>query len=141
MLITVLLGLQKLIIGGSAVYHLVMGGLCLLSVERLRSLSRFLYAVQVPESVDPRFEYGLRPLGAFALVLSLFCFRGVLLEDPGYRSFVAATLAFLFTLRAGFRWFHRDLFERAFGVVPSRSLKNIVFNLALSGVLLASVLP
>lgn len=131
--------LQKIIFGGSAVYHLIMGGLCLISLERLRSLSRYLYALKVPDDVDPRFEYGLRPLGAFALTLSLFCFRGLWTDDPAYRSFLALALAFLFVLRAGFRLFHRDLFERAFGVSFPRSLKNIAFNFVLTALLVLSV--
>jgi hypothetical protein len=123
------------IILGTAIYHLVMGGMCLLSLQTLRSISGKLYALNVPDPVDPKFEYGLRPLGAFALVLSLFCFRGALVEDPSYRTFVACVLIFLFMLRATFRLLYRDLFARAFNVDFRRNMKNIVFNAILSSVL------
>ena len=44
------------IIFGSAVYHLIMGLACLAGVAFIFKAIRFLYQIQMPEQLDPRFE-------------------------------------------------------------------------------------
>ena len=125
---------------GTGLYHLVMGGLCLVSLDRLRALSKFLYALRLPDEIDPRFEYGIRPLGAFALTLAAICLRAVWIPGEDQGLFLSTVLAALFLLRAYFRYRYRDLFTRAFGVPFARSRWNILFNFVLSGILLATYL-
>lgn len=127
------------IIRGSAVYHFLMGGAAMLSPRLIRRLGRGLYALKAPEDLDPRFEYGLKPLGAFALTLALWCTRVGWWGFPEEVRTLTCALALLFTLRAAFRYLNRDLFFRAFGVPWQRSRYNVLFNLILSAVLLLSL--
>jgi hypothetical protein len=123
------------VILGTAIYHLVMGSFCLLSLQTLRKVTGKLYALDITEPVDPKLEYGMRPLGAFALTVGSLCLRGAVVEDASYRTWLSLTLIGLFLLRASFRLLYRDLFARAFNVDFGRNVKNITFNAILSSVL------
>ena len=128
------------IIRGSAVYHFLMGLASMASLQWIAWLTSKLYALKVPEKIDPGFEYGLKPLGAFALVLSIWCTQVGWFNDSA-RSLVTLKLSLLllFTLRAAFRLIHRCLFLRASGVPWERSRWNVLFNLLLAGILALSL--
>lgn len=127
--------LGSVILWGSGIYHLVVGVLSMLSTKLMRKLAGVLYALKIPENLDPRYEYIWKPLGAFAVWVAVFCFRGVWgaqSNDTQYQRFLVWALAGLYVARALQRWVYRDLFFRAFGVPFKRSLFNIAFNLALA---------
>jgi hypothetical protein len=134
-----LIVVRDFVIWGSALYHLGMGTLSMIELRTLRKVVRGLYALETPETIDPRFEYGIRPLGIFALGLSAFCFRAVLVLDDGFSRFLTEVLIFTFLARAAARLLYRELFTRAFGTPFRRSLKNIVFNVLLSAILIATL--
>jgi hypothetical protein len=113
-----------------AVYHLVMGCLCMVSYPTIKRVVGKLYAARFPDPIDPGMEFLLKPLGALAVIISFFCWRGLLVDDVGYQAFLLKTLAALFLLRAGIRWFYRDLFARAHGTPMRRNLVNIIINTA-----------
>jgi hypothetical protein len=132
--------ISKFIVRGSAIYHFVMGMFCIVSLKSLGRLSSFLYNLKVPKEVDPRFEYGLRPLGAFALVYSAWSVRAGWYSHPDELIFFKICFAILLLMRSWFRFYYRSLFWEAFEVSWSRSRWNCFFNLILSAVLILSVL-
>jgi hypothetical protein len=128
------------IVRGSALYHFLMGVTSMLSVRWVTWISSKLYDLRIPKSLDPGVEYGLKPLGAFALILSIWCTQqGWFADRSGADlTLIKLSLALLFILRALFRVVYRDLFERASGVSWRRSRWNVGLNIILSGVLIAS---
>lgn len=123
----------------SAIYHLVMGLACLVSLSSIAWLGRFLYNLKAPTELDPRFEYGLKPLGAFAVSFAALSFRAGWYAGPDELLFFKSTFAVLLLLRAWFRLRYRDLFQQAFAVSWTRSRWNCLFNLALAVTLLLSI--
>lgn len=125
------------VIRGSAVYHLLMGLASVVSVGWIVWISSKLYALKPPAKMDPGFEYGLKPLGAFALTVGIWCAQVGWFNDSDRSLFtLKLCLALLFSLRALFRLVHRDLFFRASGVTLARSKWNILFNILLAVILL-----
>lgn len=127
-----------IIVLGSAVYHLIMGGACVLSRRQISLLAKFLYNMQLPEKWDPLAEYALKPLGAFAIWTGIVCGVAYFLPGP-WSPFIKLGLALLFSLRAAFRYFYRDVFLNSMGIPWKRSRINVVFNIALVLALLMAV--
>ena len=123
------------IVWGSAIYHLCIGIPSMISLRVTRAMVLKLYKLQIPEVNDPKFEYAVKPLGAFAIFTSLLCFRAVLAVDEGFFRFMCLALIVLFMLRAVLRLIYRDLVFAAFAVGFRRNLVNIAFNTLISGVL------
>lgn len=129
----------KLIVRGSAIYHLIMGTACVLSINWIAKLGLFLYKLKAPAKIDPRFEYGLKPLGAFALVFSAWSFRAGWFSQSEELNYYKICFAILLILRSGFRFLYQELFWEAFEVRWNRSRWNCIFNLILAVILLTSV--
>ena len=130
--------LASIIVAGSAVYHLVMGVSCVAGVSFIASATRFLYRLELPERLDPRLEYSIRPLGAFAIWTGLVCLLSFTHRDESWSEWIKIFLAVLFLLRAAFRFFGRQLFFQAFSVPWERSRWNVALNIFLSVLLLVS---
>jgi len=126
------------IVLGSAIYHFIMGVACVVGLSFIFRAIRFLYRIQMPEKLDPRLEYMIGPLGAFALWTSGLCGLAFVFRDQMWTSYLKIFLAILFLLRAFFRFRKRDLFFKAFDVPWSRSRWNVILNIILSAILLAS---
>ena len=125
------------ILAASAAYHWPIGILSMVSVRITRKLARALYALDLPENLDPRYEYTWKPLGAYALFTAAIATDALLNTDSPFSAHVLKLLAALYLLRAALRWMYRDLFKRAYGVGLRRNLVNIFFNILLaSGMLL-----
>lgn len=129
----------NIILAGSAVYHLVMGAACVAGFRFIARATRSLYGLRLPEQLDPRLEYAIKPLGAFALWTGVLCALAFVHRDEAWVNGVRLALAGLFLLRAFFRWSDRDLFRRAFDVDWNRSRWNVAFNVGLALVLIAAV--
>jgi hypothetical protein len=117
-----------------------MGSACLLSLPMIARLGRALYNLNAPNQIDPRFEYGLKPLGAFAISFAALSFRAGWFGKPDEIVFFEIVFIVLLCLRAWFRFLYRDLFEKAFGVSWSRSRWNCCVNVMLATILALSVL-
>ncbi len=128
------------VVWGSAIYHLGIGIPSMISLRVTRAMVLKLYKLQIPEINDPKFEYAVKPLGAFAIFTSLLCFRAVTTPDPEFFRFMCFALIVLFILRAVLRFIYRDLVFAAFAVEMRRNLVNIVFNAIVSAILLAYLL-
>lgn len=118
-----------------AVYHLAVGIPSVLSLALTRKIAHSLYRLQIPEVVDPRYEYALKPLGFYALTIGFFCLLEAALGEGRHRALFFAGLAFLMFVRAWGRFFYKDLFTKAFGTSWGRSKLNVIFNIALGGLL------
>lgn len=124
------------IVLGSAVYHLVMGGACLLSRQKISYMVELLYNIKLGDKWDPIAEYAIKPLGAFAIWTGLVCAIAFWLPGP-WSPWIKISLALLFLLRAAFRTIYRDFYARVVQVPWPRSRKNVIFNCVLSGLLIA----
>ncbi len=127
----------RFIVWGSALYHLGIGIPSMISLRVTRALVLKLYKLKITEVNDPKFEYAVKPLGAFAIFTSLLCFRAALGVDEGFFRFMCLALIVLFMLRAALRLVYRDLVFSAFAVTFGRNLVNIAFNTVISGILFA----
>jgi hypothetical protein len=125
------------IVWGAGVYHVIMGGASMTSVKLIRKLTGALYALDGPDELDPKFEYGIKPLGALAFVFGCLALR--VAATGSDLEFFKACLALLLVLRAILRYLHSDLFERAFHVKLKRSWNNIALNLVLALILTLSI--
>lgn len=129
--------MAQIIVGGSAVYHILMGIACWLGVERVNKLTSFFYKVNLPSGDS--MDYAIKPIGAFAVWTGFICavawWRG-----GEFFYFVSIGLIGLFLARGFFRWFHQDLFLKNYGVDWKRSRWNVLFNILLSTALLVDVL-
>lgn len=115
-----------------AIYHFCVGVPSLLSVKYLRKIAFKLYSLKLPEQLDPRYEYNLKPLGIYAITISLFSALEIFQTEKLHRTFVLGILSLLLTLRGLSRYFYRDLVELSFGVSWPRSRLNVFFNFILA---------
>jgi hypothetical protein len=124
--------LANLILFSFAIYHYAVGVPAILSVRYTRIIAKKLYNLELPEKLDPRYEYNLKPLGFYALTLATLCVLQALSENLNSKRDFIFVLAGLLILRASGRFLYRDLFLKAFGVNWPRSRLNFFFNLALA---------
>jgi hypothetical protein len=115
---------------GSGIYHVVMGVLSMCSLALIKQAVGVLYKLKI-DNIDPKLEYAVKPLGAFAFVFGLLSFASVYYYDERWTKIIALLTAILFFLRAALRWIYRDHFERTFAVSRARNVFNIVFNFVL----------
>lgn len=120
----------------SLFYHMFVGAAVLVSVQFTRLIAKKLYSLTLPENLDPRYEFVLKPLGTYAVMTTVLCGYALWTKNTEFRFFMLALLALLYVMRALVRLFYRDLFFRAYATPFKRNLVNIVFNLALAGSIL-----
>lgn len=121
-------------------YHLAVGLPAILSLSLTRKIARKLYRLDLPENMDPRYEYALKALGFYALTIAAISVGPLLHPDPAVEAFLLAALAGLLILRALGRFFYRDLLYRAFAITWRRSRWNVFFNLIVAGLMIALAL-
>ncbi len=115
-----------------ALYHFLVGVPSILSISILRKIALKVYALKIPEKLDPSYEYNLKPLGFYSVTLGAMCTLELSQKDPGHRAAFLAILAGLLVLRASGRFLYRDLVEKAFAINWKRSRINVIFNLGLA---------
>ncbi|QDK38641.1 hypothetical protein [Bdellovibrio sp. NC01] len=115
-----------------ALYHFAVGIPSVLSTSVIRKIALKLYALELPQELDPRYEYNLKPLGFYAISIALMCTLELFQKDPVHRAAFMAILSALLVFRALGRFFYRDLVEKAFAITWSRSRMNVIFNLTLA---------
>lgn len=121
--------LANIIIILFAIYHFAVGIPSIMSFSLLRKIGKRLYDLNIPESVDPKYEYSLKAIGFYALTLGFICLLQFYNQDPVQKSIFLVILSFLLLARAWGRWMHHDLVEKAFQISWPRSRKNVLFNL------------
>lgn len=124
--------LANIIILLFAIYHISVGIPSMLSFPLLRHIGNRLYSLNIPESVDPKYEFTLKPIGCYALTVGFFCLLELFNNSPKQKAIFLLILSFLLVSRAWGRWFYKALFEKAFQVNWQRSRKNVLFNLICS---------
>jgi hypothetical protein len=127
-----------IILFGSGIYHVLMGLLSMCSLNLIKKAVGVLYKLNI-DNIDPKLEYAVKPLGAFAFVFGLLSFAAIYFYDDRWTRIIVALTALLFFLRAALRWIYRVHFEKTFSVSRARNLFNIGFNLALVLLLLLFV--
>jgi hypothetical protein len=106
-----------------------------MSVAVIRRIAKKLYALDIPQNLDPRYEYNLKPLGFYAITLGLLCALELSVNDLNHRRGFLFILAFLLVMRSLGRFFCRDLVQRAFGITWERSRANVIFNIILAALM------
>jgi hypothetical protein len=112
-------------------YHFLVGVPSVLSLAWLRRVGSFFYKLKIAEHPDPQFEYVLKPLGLYAVFVSLVTFM-IASEAPlSLQRCYLLICAFLLIARGLCRLTYRDLFVRAFGTTPARNRGNAMLTFAL----------
>ena len=120
---------------GNAIYHMFMGIFCLLKFEWIASIVNFLYKADLTQDLknnpNYKFLYVIKPIGAFAITLSLINFA-IIFDSPFQLKLVfIRILGLLYFLRLFFRLYNYDLFFKAFKVKKINNYINVSFNIFL----------
>lgn len=129
--------LANIIILIFAIYHIGVGIPTVLSFSVLRKVGERLYALNIPETVDPKYEYSLKPLGFYALTLGFVCIAELFNSNSKQKAIFLLILSFLLLSRAWGRFFYKELVEKAFDLPWKRSQANVLFNIASAIILIA----
>ena len=120
------------VLWGSGTYHALVGVFSLSSVKVTKAVGKKLYALEFPEKLDPRYEYTLKPLGAYALFVAAFSIFAARSAPFSVQLFALQLLAALFVLRSISRLIYHRLLTEAFNIPLKRSLLNVAFNCGLA---------
>lgn len=123
------LTLANVIILLFTIYHFAVGIPSILSFPLLRKIGKKLYSLNIPENVDPRYEYSLKAIGFYALTIGFLSLLELVNESSKQKALFLLILSFLLVARAWGRWFYKDLVEKAFQISWPRSRKNVLFNI------------
>ncbi len=109
-------------------YHLSVGLPSVLAFSSLRRIGFLLYKLKIPNQPDPQFEYVLKPLGLYALSISLICFFAVFRWQENEQQDLLRIFAALLLGRGACRIFYAPLFLKAFGTTPLRNMGNAILT-------------
>jgi hypothetical protein len=123
--------LAEIILWGNAIYHGVMGLFCIINFNLTTKAMMFLYKADISKDINAKFLYVIKPLGAFAITLSIINFGIIFLGDYEIQIFFLRTIAFLYFLRLSFRLTSYDLLFQAFEVKKKNNYINVCFNIFL----------
>jgi hypothetical protein len=113
-------------------YHFVAGLFVIGPKSWLLIFGKKVYALNIPENYEPRYEVSLKFLGLMAWTVSALTAQAILWPDKRLQTFTLFTLAFLILGRALMRFAMKDTLSDAYQLTFKRSLGNIIFNLILS---------
>ncbi len=92
---------------------------------------KFLYKADLTKNPNHKFLYVLKPIGAFAIILSMMNFWIIFEGRYELKIFFLKLLAFLYLLRLYFRVRYYDLLFKAFQVKKKNNYINVGFNIFL----------
>jgi hypothetical protein len=113
------------------VYHFVAGLFAIGPKSWLQFFGKNVYALEIPENYEPRYEVCIRFLGLLAWTVSALTAQALIFPDHRLQCFTLFVLSFLFLSRALLRVILRKVISDAYQLSFERSLGNIVFNLVL----------
>lgn len=119
-------------LGLICLYHFVAGLFTLGPKLWVQSFTKKVYALNIPEKYEPRYEATLKFLGLMAWAVCALSSQALILPDKRLQSFTLLILACLFLGRAILRLALKDTLADAYGLTFKRSLGNIIFNVLLS---------
>lgn len=125
-----------IVLWGSAIYHFIVGVLCIVSMKWTSKVGKSLYGLKLSKTLDPAHEYTLKPLGMYAIFVGIFCSKAALSDNIDLQKFTLQMLCLLFVGRSLMRVIHYSLLNKAFQVTPKRNTINIIFNVMLSAAIL-----
>lgn len=127
--------LAQALLWGNAIYHLIMGVFCLLKFKWIASIVYFLYKADLTPELETnpnhKFLYVLKPIGAFAITLSLINFTIIYNSPLDLKIQFIRILGLLYFLRMFFRVKNYDLLDKAFHVKKKNNYINVAFNIFL----------
>lgn len=124
-LVTILLALI-------CVYHLVAGAFVLGPKSWIQSFGKNVYALNIPEAYEPRYEVSVKFLGLLAWTVAALASQALIFPDRRLQATTLFIFAVLFFARAVLRIILKKTLDDAYQLNFKRSLGNIVFNLLLS---------
>ena len=136
--------LAQALLWGNAIYHLFMGVFCLLKFSWIATIVHFLYKADLTPELETnpnhKFLYVIKPIGAFAITLSLINFA-IIFDSPLNLKFqFIRILGLLYFLRLFFRLKNYDLLNKAFHVKKKNNFINVAFNIFLISVAIFTTL-
>jgi len=115
-----------------AFYHFLAGLFVLGPKSWVQIFGKNVYALNVPDKYEPRYEITIKFLGLMALAVSALTLEVLIWPNRNIQTFTLFTLSFLFLSRAIMRIVLRQEFFDAYQLSFKRSLANIIFNSFLS---------
>jgi hypothetical protein len=112
-------------------YHFLVGAPSVLSLSWLRKIGSLFYKLKIPEKPDPQFEYVLKPLGLYALFVSLVSFLIAREVDSDLQRYFLLICSALLIGRGLCRLSYESLFIRAFGTTAARNRGNALLTFVL----------
>lgn len=119
-------------LGLICLYHFLAGLFTLGPKSWVQSFTKKVYALNIPENYEPRYEATLKFLGLMAWAVSALTLQALIWPDKRLQAFTLTTLAGLFMGRVCLRILLKKTLADAYGLTFKRSLSNIIFNVLLS---------
>jgi hypothetical protein len=133
--------IAEIILWGNAFYHGVMGLFCIIDYNLTAKAMKFLYRADLKKDINAKFLYVVKPLGAFAITISIVNIWIALYGTYELKVFFLRTIALLYFLRLYFRYNYYDLLFKAFEVKKKTNYINIGFNATLIILIIITTLP
>lgn len=113
-------------------YHLIAGAFVLGPKSWIQAFGKNVYALNIPQAYEPRYEASLKFLGLMAWGVAALASQALIFPDHRLQATTLFIFAGLFLARAVLRILLKKTLDDAYQLSFKRSLGNIIFNLLLS---------
>ncbi len=113
-------------------YHVVAGAFVLGPKSWIQAFGKKIYALNIPEYYEPRYEVTVKFLGLLAWTVAALASQALIFPDRRLQAFTLFIFSILFFARAILRIILKKPLADAYQLTFKRSLRNIIFNLLLS---------
>jgi hypothetical protein len=138
-LVDVTMSGARVILWGSAIYHAVVGTASCLPSKLATGIGTKLYGLKITYPLDAKYDYTLKPLGAYALFTAGVCSFALMEPSSSIQIAALGGMALLYGLRALFRVVYFRTLNAAYAITMRRNLINVAFNTTLTLWLIAAV--
>lgn len=113
-------------------YHVIAGAFVLGPKSWIQLFGRKVYALNIPESYEPRYEVSVKFLGLLAWTVAALAAQALIWPDKRLQASTLFIFSVLFIARAALRIVLKKTLDDAYQLSFKRSLGNIAFNILLS---------
>lgn len=113
-------------------YHVIAGAFVLGPKSWIQAFGKKVYALNIPEEYEPRYEVSVKFLGLLAWTVAALAAQALIWPDRRLQASTLFIFAILFLARATLRILLKKTLDDAYNLNFRRSLGNIIFNLLLS---------
>ncbi len=113
-------------------YHAVAGAFVLGPKSWIQLFGKKVYALNIPESYEPRYEVSVKFLGLLAWTVAALASQALIWPDRRLQACTLFIFSVLFFARAVLRILLKKTLDDAYQLNFKRSMGNISFNILLS---------